>query len=139
MAGEGRRQPIGEVAAVPLTWQAALEHRLGEFLDEERHAVRASGDLVHHPFEERFAARDVLNHRGTLPAREPLERVRRDVRQADPGRLELGPEGDDEQHGQARHPLDDAIQQLQRGRVDPVDIFKDHQDWLLPSEEFELA
>ena len=52
--------------------------------------------------------------------------------------MELGPKCDNEQDGQARHPLDGAIQQLQPGRVDPVDILEDHQDRLLPREDLEL-
>jgi hypothetical protein len=60
------------------------------------------------------------------------------VRQAGPGRLELGAEGDQEQRGQALHPLDHQVQQLARGRVDPVDVLVDHQHRPLPGQELEL-
>ena len=75
--------------------------RLGQLLDEQRHAVGALDDLG-----------DDLGGQGGLPPAicstsaapsrrpEPIERQHRDLRLAGPGRLELGTEGDDQQHRQ---------------------------------------
>jgi hypothetical protein len=48
------------------------------------------------------------------------------VRLTRPGWLELGSEGDDEQHRQAYHSLDRHVQQLARAGIDPVYVFVDH-------------
>ena len=53
---------------------------------------------------------------------EPAQRERGDVRLAGPGRAELRPEGDQQQHRQALDALDHQAEQLQRGRVDPVHV-----------------
>ena len=46
---------------------------------------------------------------------------------ASPGLLKLRPEGDDQQERQPAHPVDGQIQELARGRVDPVSVFEHHQ------------
>ena len=99
-----------------------LQHRLGQLLDEQRHAVRALDDL-----------RDDIARQPRLPTTrcdqcrafttvEPIEHMHRDMRLPDPGRLKLGAEGDDQQHWHARHPLDEQVEQLARAGVDPVHI-----------------
>ena len=49
------------------------------------------------------------------------------MRLADPGRLELGPERDDQQDRQAIDARHREVQQLERGRVGPVRVLEDHQ------------
>ncbi len=51
-------------------------------------------------------------------AAEPVQRNHRHLRRSDPGRLELGPVGYDQQHRQACDLLDRKIEQLARGRID---------------------
>ena len=79
----------------------ALEHRLGQFLDEQRHAVGALDDLLEQRLRQRLAAGDVLDHRHALAPAEAVERHGGDVRLARPGRLEVGAEGDEQQDRQA--------------------------------------
>jgi hypothetical protein len=45
-----------------------------------------------------------------------------------PGRLELGPEGDEDEHGGALHPVDQQIEQLERGRICPVHVLVQDED-----------
>ena len=61
-----------------------------------------------------------------------------DLRLAGPGRLELGAERHDQQHRQAADPLDDEVEQLARGRVDPMRVLEDHDHRLLARQAFEL-
>ena len=72
-------------------------------------------------------------------AAEPVQRDHRHLRLADPGRLELGPVGRDQQHRQARDLLDRKVEHLARGRIDPMHILEDHQYRLPPRQRLELA
>ena len=67
----------------------AFEHRLGQFLDEQRHAVGALDDLLEQRLRQRLAAGDVLDQRHALAPAEAVERHGGDVRLAGPGRLEV--------------------------------------------------
>jgi hypothetical protein len=57
---------------------------------------------------------------------------------ADPGRTELGAEGDDEQNRQRRDALDHPVEQLERGRVTPVRVLQDQQDGASARQALEL-
>ena len=78
----------------------AFQHRLGQFLDEQRHAVGALDDLLEQRGRQRLAAGDVLHHRHALAPAEAVERHGGDVRMADPRRLEIGAVRDDQQDRQ---------------------------------------
>ena len=60
-----------------------------------------------------------------------IQRQQGDLRLAGPRRLELGAERHNEQHGQATHPLQTEVEQLARGRVDPMRVLDDHENRLL--------
>ena len=68
----------------------------------------------------------------------PIEDKNRDVSLAGPRRLKLGAEGGEKQDRQARHPLDEQVEQLTRAGVDPVDILEEHQHGTLLRQGFEL-
>jgi hypothetical protein len=57
---------------------------------------------------------------------------------AGPGRLELGPECDDEQNGQMLGSLNRNIEEFPRGRIDPLDILEDHQHRLFVRQPINL-
>ena len=61
------------------------------------------------------------------------------MRLADPGRLELGAERDDQQHWQIADPLDGEVEQLARGRVNPMRVLENHDHRLPARQTFELA
>jgi hypothetical protein len=52
--------------------------------------------------------------------------------------LELGPVGCDQQHRQVRDLLDRKVERLARGRIDPMQVFEDHQYRLPPRQRLEL-
>src|ERR1700736_3775135 len=56
-----------------------------------------------------------------------------------PGRRELGPRGDEQQHPKPRYPFQCHREQLQRGRVRPMNILKDDEHWLPRRQGIELS
>jgi len=117
---------------------AELENRLGELLDEQGDAVGAREDLVQQLGREPLAPGDLRDHGHRLAARQPAQRECRDMRQARPVRLELGPVGYEQEHGGILDVHDALRQQLLRGRVDPVRVLEQHENGLAPGERQEL-
>ena len=108
-----------------------LQHRLRHFLDEQRNAVGARGDLGHHIRTQLFVPGEACDHDGHLALPKPIERQARDMRLPDPGRSELGPEGDDEQHRNAVDELDSLAQPLKACRIGPMSILENRQQCVL--------
>ena len=71
-------------------------------------------------------------------AAEPVQRDHRHLRLADPRGLELRPVGCDQQHRQVGDRLDSEVEQLARGRIDPMQVLEDHQYGLPPRQRLEL-
>ena len=115
------------VAPVPFGQQVGFEHRLGELFQKQRHAVGLDDDLLD-DFLGQLPARDALDQRrAQLPA-QAVQHQRRDVRMRVPARLEFGASGDDDEDRPVLHPVDQEVDHLTRGRVDPVQILeRDHQ------------
>jgi hypothetical protein len=65
---------------------------------------------------------------------EPVEQQCADMRRSAPGLLEFGTKCDDQQDRQSADTVDRQIQQLARGRVDPMDVLEDHQHGLLTAQ-----
>ena len=59
----------------------------------------------------------------------------RNLRQPAPWRVEFRSVSHDEQHRQARRPIDRAVEKLARTRIDPVQVFADEKN-RLPSSQF---
>ena len=135
--GQGRQRPRQGVTVALVPEQPRLEHRLGQLLDEQRHPVRLRHDTVQEFRRERLAPGDPPDHRRRLAPPESAERDR--VRPARPGRDELRPEGDHDQHGQVLHPVDRQPEQLQGGRVGPVRVLQHGQDQPLRGQARELV
>jgi len=74
--------------------QAPLEHRLGQFLDKERHPVGLGDDLRRHLGGQRLTG-DMLGQGLDLGRTEAVERDAGDVRETGPGRLVFRPEGEE--------------------------------------------
>jgi len=85
--------------------QAPLEHRFGQFLDEERHPIGLGDDLRRHLGRQRPAG-DMLGQGLDLGGRQAVERYAGDVREPGPGRLVFRPEGDQHQYRQGADALD---------------------------------
>jgi len=127
-----RRQcPIEQIAIRLLAQQTALQDALGQFFDKQRHAIGALDDLGDDLIWQRPAAGDLLDQSSTLAPVQAIEGQHRHLRLTGPGRLELGAERHDQQHRQIRSPLDYKVEQLARGRVDPMHVLENHHQRLL--------
>ena len=76
-----------------------FDHRLGQFLDEQRHAVGSVQDLGHELGRQSPLAGDPIDQRGSIAFVETIQQAQRDVRLTGPWRIELGPERHDDEHG----------------------------------------
>jgi len=79
-----------------------------------------------------------MHERRPLIAAEPVQRDHRHLRPSDPGWLELGPVGRNQQYRQVGDLLDSKIEHLARGRIAPMQVLKSYQDRLLPRQCLEL-
>src|SRR6202011_1950695 len=70
---------------------------------------------------------------------QPSERNRRHMRMAWPGRREVRSRGDEQQHPKPRYLFQCKREQLQRGRVRPVDVLKEDEHRLRPRQAIELS
>ena len=135
-----RRQGAGQLVAIAgVREQARFQHRLGQLLDEQRHAVGARHDLLDDLGRQRLVAGDPRDR--SAPWRRPSRpmRQRRHVRLAGPGRGELRPEGDQRQRRQLPDALDHHAQELEGRGVDPVHVLVQRQHRLLRRERRELV
>jgi hypothetical protein len=117
--------------------QATLNHRLGQFLDKERHSVGLGDDLRRHLGGQRPAG-DMLGQGLDLGGRQAIECYAGDAREAGPWRFVFRSEGDQHQYRQSADPFDRQIEHFERTRIGPVDVLEQHQDRLLPRQSFEL-
>jgi hypothetical protein len=135
---KGGNGPSRRPALWPRDEQAPFEHRLGQFLDEERHPVGLGDDLRRHLGGQRPAG-DMPGQGLDLGGCQAVERDAGDVREARPRRLVFRPEGDQHQYRQGADPLDRQIEHFERGRIGPMGVLEQHQDRLLPCQCFELV
>ena len=76
-----RRQRAGQLVVVArVREQARFEHRLGQLLDEQRHAVGLGHDLRRDLVRQRLVPDHPLDQGGALAPAEPGQRQRADVR-----------------------------------------------------------
>ena len=135
-----RLQRTVEHAAVVLpAQQTALQDALGQFLDEQRHAVGALGNLGDDLVGQCLAAGDLRYQSGAVTPVQTVESQHVDLRLAGPRRLELWAERHDQQHRQAADTLDGEIEQLQRGGVKPMRILPYRNHRLFVRQTLELT
>ena len=67
----------------------SFQHRLGEFLDEQRIPIGLGDDLFHHFGGQRAAAGHLRDHAFNVVTVEAAERQGADIGETSPGRLEL--------------------------------------------------
>ena len=89
-----RQWPVEPIALGVLDEDARFQHRLGEFLDEQRVPVGLGDDLFHHFSGRHAAAGHPRHHAFNVVAVEATERQGADVGETNPGRLELRSEGE---------------------------------------------
>ena len=74
------------------------------------------------------------SHLRGLAPRQAIERHLRQVRATGPGRAEVGPKRHQRQDAGGGALIDQEGEQLQRGRIDPVEIFYDEEYGLLSGD-----
>ena len=100
---ERRQRAVEAVALALFDQEPGLEHVLGQFLHEQRHAVSFRDDLRQHFGGEFSPAGDLADKRFRFRAIEAAQRNFGDVGQALSLRLEFRAGGDQHQHRQPPH------------------------------------
>ena len=115
----------------------ALRDRAGDLLDEQRNAVRPVDD----PLDDlrRQAGCHLRDDCSGFRRRQWPQRELGRVRQADPGRPALGPEGRHHEDPEACHRSKGQLEQFARGRVDPVGVLEHQEHWRMAGEPGELG
>ena len=124
----GKCPDRGGLALIGPPEEAGLLEHLGEFLDEQRHAVGPGGklfdDLIRHVRE----AAPAPNQLGDLAAGEPIDGDLTAVCTRRPGGNELGA-GRQDRHDPVVGPLVEQEREELQGRgIDPVHVLDDEQD-----------
>ena len=107
--GERRQRAVENVTIARVTQQLRLQHRLGQLLDEQRHAVGVSQDLLEHLLGQRLAAGELGYQLRPLAPAKAVQPQNGDMRLVAPTWAVLGSVGDDQQHRQllqTRHQSD---------------------------------
>jgi len=133
------QRTLEHIIPVPLLHHLTFQHRLGQLLDEQRHAIGARKNLVRHLLRQALAARHLFDQCRAVTSAHACERDRRHVRVTGPGRREFWPGGHEQQRPKSRHLLHRSGEQLQRGWVDPVDILESNENGLLGRHGVELG
>jgi hypothetical protein len=134
-----RRQRAGQLVAVArVPEEAGLEHRLGQLLDEQRHAVGLGHELRGDLVRQGLSPDDPVDQSGALTPAQPPQREGAYLRATGPRRRKLRSKRDDGQHRQALRALHRQAQELLSGRVDPLHVLVHHQHRLLRRQPCEL-
>ena len=123
----------------PVALRGAVQHRLGQFLDEERHSVGALDNLRDDIRRQRSGvACEALHHHRAVAPPEPVQCYHGGMRLAHPGRLEFGTKGGHQHDRQTVDPREHEVEELTRSRIDPMQILKNDQHRLHSGQPFEL-
>jgi hypothetical protein len=135
---ERRNRTRHQIPIAGVHEQSTLYHGLGQFLDEQRHAVGPIGDLVGDLLGQDLAMGDVRDHLGALVGWQSAEAEHCHVGTADPRRYEFRAVGHYRQKRQARRPLDDQVEKLERGGIDPMRVLNHHKHRLTRCQSLDL-
>ena len=130
---------IAPVARLALARGSAGHHRLGQFLQIERHAVRALRDAAHDFAGQVAGARHATDEILGLAATDRFQLDQRRVLLEAPRRLELLPARHQQHHRPVADTPDEQVEQLARGRIDPVRVVDDHQPRLRAGQPPQVA
>ncbi len=125
---ERQQRSVEHVAVRSLTQQPALQQSAHQLLDEQRHTIGACKHLLDDRIRQRLALGDADNDAGAIATAEAAQGQRRHMGLVDPGRLEFRPEGDDQQHRHGSGTGNQSIEQVERCRINPVDVLEQDQD-----------
>jgi hypothetical protein len=110
---------------------AALQKEPRHFLDEQRHATGALSYAIDHFLRRRVAGK-FLDHVSNLTTVERHQRNRAVMRTRALGGPEFWPGGDENEQRRQRTAFGDAAQDIKRGRIGPMHIFKRQHHRLNP-------
>ena len=100
---------------------AELEHRLGQLLDQERHAVGLGDDLFHDVGRKRLAPRSKATMALAMPAPQPIrETARSGCGVSGPARFEFRAAGHYEQGARFSKSQNDPPDKIESSRIGPV-------------------
>ncbi len=119
------------VAVFPLLEQPRLQYHLGQLLHKQRHPIGLGHDLLEHVLRQRLAVRHSAGQLRRLAPRQARQRHLGEVRAPRPRWTEVGTKGEECQDAGDGALIDQEAEQLQRGRIDPVQVFHDKQHRLL--------
>ena len=114
------------VTSLLLGKKVGFDHRLGQLLDEKRHPIRLDDDLLD-DFARKLRAHHAFDQCRTLLAAQSIEGQGRDMVVRIPARLKLRAAGNDDEDGSVLDPVDQEIEHVSGGWVDPVGILKGDQ------------
>ena len=128
-ARQPRRQRVAERRRqlAPVTRLTALEHRPGQLLDEQRHAVGLGDDVLLDAGGERRVAGQQLDQLLGVLAAERAERDLHDPGPRPPRDVEgVGPDRHHQQQRRGRRLIDQPFEPGQRRGVEPVQVLDQH-------------
>ena len=111
------------VAPLPLGDQPGLQHHLCQLFDKERDPIGGGHQLLDDFHWERRAPSHLPDHLLGLSSGQAAEGEVGAVGVHGPGRAELRAEEEEQEHTGCRELGVEQIEKLQRGRIDPVQVF----------------
>ena len=133
-----RRRWNGRSHALCCALALRFQHRFGHFLYEQRNAIGALDDFLPNVRWHWLVASNAVDHRFDFAPRQPIEGEGGDVWLSDPRRLELWPEGYEQQHGKVCDPVHSPTEQFQARGVGPMCVLKDHQHRIFACKRLDL-
>ena len=112
---------------------------LGQLLDEQRHAIRPLDNAFDEVGADAPVTGGLRHQRGRLPLIEPGERDQADIVAAGPAHMEVGPERHDQQHRLVADPVDGGLEQIETGRIRPMQVLDHEDDRLFSGKLLQLA
>ena len=95
-----------------------FQYRLRHFLDEQRNAICALDNVLQHACRKGLIADDAFNHGGDFALPQPVDGESGHVRPSNPGRIEVWPEGNYQQHAKVPNAVHRSPQHFQaRGSI----------------------
>ena len=128
---QGGQGPGERVAVLLLLEQAGFQYHLGQLFHKQRHPIGFGDDLLDHLGRQDLPVGHLADHLHGLSAGVTESRHLGEVRAPYPGWAEVGPKGQQRQDASRGALIDQETEQLQRGRINPVQILHDKEHGLL--------
>ena len=104
-----------------------LNDSFRQFLDKQRYAIGAAGDLIENRLRKSAGARNAGRDRPDCGVPQPIEHEPRDHRMSRKCRLSIRTAREQHHHARAVDPVQPELKHFQRGRVYPVCVLNDNE------------